>query len=134
MWDLTKRKRRRGFDETSSRGCAGEDSPKAEEKSSGWILRRALVLEDVGDVGDEYNYSPPADDTRITTGTRAARITQTQAGPLRAAYRVELELLVPPPIVNRAGTTPSSFRLILDSEFCGRPVRRQHQRSRPAES
>jgi len=66
-----------------------------EDKSSGWTVRGALMLEDVGDVGDEYNYSPPAADTRILGGTVPARVTAVFAGPLRTMYRIESELQVP---------------------------------------
>jgi alpha-mannosidase len=65
-----------------------------EEKATGWIVRRALALEDVGDVGDEYNYSPPGDDCRVTTSGRAS-ISRAHSGPLRASLHVEYELQVP---------------------------------------
>jgi len=66
-----------------------------EEKSSGWIVRGALTLEDVGDVGDEYNYSPPALDTRICRVSEPARITATRSGPLRTTYRIDAKLQLP---------------------------------------
>ncbi len=57
---------------------------------------RCGELEDVGDVGDEYNYSPPRNDRRLTSAdATAVRISRVQAGPVRAAFRVDLALCVP---------------------------------------
>ncbi len=66
------------------------------DKASGVTYHRVAAIEDVGDVGDEYNYSPPAADRRITSAD--ARVTATSrigGGPLRAGLRVELELPLP---------------------------------------
>jgi mannosylglycerate hydrolase len=66
------------------------------DKASGTAYHRAAALEDVGDVGDEYNYSPPASDCRLTTAdARVKGITRLAAGPLRATFRVDLELPLP---------------------------------------
>ena len=65
-----------------------------EEKATGRVIRRAATLEDVGDVGDEYNYSPPANDVHITT-SGPAEISRIVAGPLRAAFHFGYELQVP---------------------------------------
>jgi mannosylglycerate hydrolase len=66
------------------------------DKASGIAYHRAATLEDVGDVGDEYNYSPPADDRRVTSSdARSVGITRLAAGPLRASFRVDLELTLP---------------------------------------
>src|SRR5690606_26870851 len=37
------------------------------DKRSNTSYRRCAELEDVGDVGDEYTYSPPEEDRRITS-------------------------------------------------------------------
>jgi alpha-mannosidase len=66
------------------------------DKATGMTYHRAAALEDGGDVGDEYNYCPPATDRTVTNAqaqvTRAARVA---AGPLRATIRVDLELPLP---------------------------------------
>jgi alpha-mannosidase len=66
------------------------------DKASGVTYHRVAAIEDVGDVGDEYNYSPPATDARITSAdARVTRVSRLGGGPLRAGLRVELELPLP---------------------------------------
>jgi 2-O-(6-phospho-alpha-D-mannosyl)-D-glycerate hydrolase len=67
-----------------------------EDKRTGVRYERCGLLEDVGDVGDEYNYSPPAVDRRITSAdARTVRVTRVADGPLRTAFRIDAELLLP---------------------------------------
>ncbi len=81
------------------------------EKSTGTVFRGVGSIEDGGDVGDEYNYCPPPDDSVVTSLPRrslgeggslprrslgergAAR--RVCAGPLRVTFRIELELSLP---------------------------------------
>jgi mannosylglycerate hydrolase len=66
------------------------------DKKSGASYVNVLEFESVGDVGDEYNFSPPENDVRVTTrGARAALAEVTATGPLRSAMRVETVLQVP---------------------------------------
>ena len=66
------------------------------DKASGTTYSRVAALEDVGDVGDEYNYCPPAADRRVTNAdARVTATTRLSSGPLRAAFRVDLELSLP---------------------------------------
>ena len=66
------------------------------DKASGVTYHRVAAIEDVGDVGDEYNYSPPASDRRIASAdARVIATSRIGGGPLRAGLRVELELPVP---------------------------------------
>jgi mannosylglycerate hydrolase len=66
------------------------------DRASGVTYSRVAALEDVGDVGDEYNYCPPASDRLITSaGARVTAVTRLSAGPLRASFRVDLELALP---------------------------------------
>jgi mannosylglycerate hydrolase len=66
------------------------------DKTTGVTYRRVGSFEDVGDVGDEYNYCPPDVDGRVTSAdARVTRIARVSAGPLRASFRVELELPLP---------------------------------------
>jgi hypothetical protein len=57
---------------------------------------RCGALDDVGDVGDEYNYSPPENDRRFT-GSEATEVhvTRVHAGPVRASFRIDLTLNLP---------------------------------------
>jgi alpha-mannosidase len=74
----------------------GDGTVDVEDKRSGVRYSRCGELEDVGDVGDEYNYSPPASDRPITSanlvGVRVARV---DAGPLRASFRIDGSLPLP---------------------------------------
>jgi mannosylglycerate hydrolase len=66
------------------------------DKRRGLRYERVFTFEDVGDVGDEYNYSPPANDRRITS-TQAGNVSvrAVEGGPLVAALSIELTLPVP---------------------------------------
>jgi mannosylglycerate hydrolase len=66
------------------------------DKATGVTYHRAAALEDAGDVGDEYNYCPPASDRRVTNAeARVVAASRVTAGPLRATIRVDLELPLP---------------------------------------
>jgi mannosylglycerate hydrolase len=66
------------------------------DKATGVTCHRVAAIEDVGDVGDEYNYSPPASDRRITSAdARVTGLSRIGGGPLRAGLRVELDLSLP---------------------------------------
>jgi mannosylglycerate hydrolase len=57
---------------------------------------RCGAFEDAGDVGDEYTFSPPAGNLRITSDDATdVRVTRIHAGPLRAAFRIEFSLHLP---------------------------------------
>ena len=53
------------------------------------------VIEDSGDVGDEYNYSYPARDLIVRSGKTRVRVTVLERGPLRATLRVQATLRLP---------------------------------------
>jgi alpha-mannosidase len=54
------------------------------------------AIEDVGDVGDEYNYAPPPSDRFVTSAdARVTSVSRIGGGPLRAGLRVELDLPLP---------------------------------------
>src|SRR5207302_1346955 len=66
------------------------------DKATGVTYHRVAAIEDVGDVGDEYNYSPPATDRRVASAdARVTSLARIGGGPLRAGLRVELELPLP---------------------------------------
>lgn len=84
--------------------------------STGTCYPRCGALEDVGDVGDEYNYSPPADDRRVTSADAIdVKISQVQAGPVRVAFQIDYVLLLP--------SAASADRSARSSETTGTPVR-----------
>jgi alpha-mannosidase len=93
------------------------------EKATGVTYERAAALEDVGDVGDEYNYCPPASDRRVTNADASVTgISRVCAGALRATFRVDLELPLPlaagPGRTDRAAETvamPVSIQATLDA-------------------
>jgi alpha-mannosidase len=65
-------------------------------KATGAVYHRVALFEDVGDVGDEYNYCPPAADRRFTNAdARVLGIRRVHAGPLRATFAIDLELPLP---------------------------------------
>jgi mannosylglycerate hydrolase len=65
------------------------------DKTTGAVMRGLHVLEDGGDVGDEYNYSYPARDHVIRSNKGHARISQIERGPLRAKLRIALTMSIP---------------------------------------
>jgi mannosylglycerate hydrolase len=63
---------------------------------AGLVYRGCGGILDEGDVGDEYTYSPPANDRQVTDEDVASvRIARVHAGPLRTAYRIDRVLRVP---------------------------------------
>lgn len=74
----------------------GDGTLNVLDKASGLTYRRVLELEDVGDVGDEYTFSPPATDRRITSREASpATVTILSTGPLHNALRIETAIAVP---------------------------------------
>jgi alpha-mannosidase len=66
------------------------------DRRSGRFYGRVAEMESVGDVGDEYNYSPPRFDRRLTSrDAREVRVSTVAAGPLRGVLRVESTLEIP---------------------------------------
>jgi len=65
------------------------------DRTSGYSWKGLHLFEDGGDVGDEYNYSYPRKDRRLTSRSATARIRVLEHGPLRATLRCEMRLSVP---------------------------------------
>lgn len=94
------------------------------DKRTGVRYERCGELEDVADVGDEYNYSPPPSDRRITSADATdVRVTHTQSGALRTAFRIDLNLPLPAAITEdrsaRSATmvdTPITIELTLEAD------------------
>jgi len=74
----------------------GDGTFEVTDKKTGTTYHHVACLEDVGDVGDEYNYCPPAADRRVTNAdARVTRVSTVATGPVRTMLRVELELPLP---------------------------------------
>lgn len=65
------------------------------DKDTGRTYAGLHVIEDTEDVGDEYTYCPAAHSRTITSAASAADLIPLAAGPVRAEYRVEVELQLP---------------------------------------
>jgi len=65
------------------------------DKTTGVKYTKLNIFEDSGDVGDEYNYSYPPKDRWVNSNKGKARIKLIEKGPLRAALRVRLTMIVP---------------------------------------
>ena len=74
------------------------------DRRTGMRYARCGELEDVGDVGDAYNYSPPAADRRFTSADASdVHITRVHAGPVRSAFRIDFSLPLPVSASNDRG-------------------------------
>ena len=89
------------------------------DRKTGVTYRGVAALEDVGDVGDEYNYCPPATDRRVTNADAGVvSIGRAVDGPLRTTLRVELDLPVPraaEPDRARRSTSVVPLRVVVDA-------------------
>ncbi len=89
------------------------------DRRSGTRYARCAEFEDVGDVGDEYNYSPPASDKRITSADATdIRVARVHAGPVRTTFRVDAVLPLPIAASNdrharSADTVPTPVSLLV---------------------
>ncbi|MFX1564214.1 MAG: alpha-mannosidase, partial [Promethearchaeota archaeon] len=65
-------------------------------KSSGRNYHNLLTFEDMGDIGDEYNYCPPAKDNRIVSKQlRKSRLRLIEKGPIAVTWEITTDLPVP---------------------------------------
>ena len=65
------------------------------DKRSGEVYEGLAALEDGGDIGDEYDYSPPERDRVVTSRGARARFSVVESGPVYVRARVECSLRVP---------------------------------------
>jgi len=65
------------------------------DKATGEIYRNCNVLEDGGDVGDNYTYQAPTTDCLITNLVANDNFTVIEKGPIRATVRVDLDFALP---------------------------------------
>lgn len=65
------------------------------EKETGRLYQGLCFLEDSGDAGDEYNYSPPSHQEVITSHGGAAEVRAVERLPWKATLRVDLLLRLP---------------------------------------
>ena len=72
------------------------------DKSSGEVIENILSIENGGDAGDSYDYSPPVQD-RIVSSVETGRFeTQTQCGEFMQELTFDLEMKVPATLDERA--------------------------------
>ncbi len=64
-------------------------------KETGRLYKDLGIIEDMGDSGDEYNYSFPKYDVRITTKDTAAQIEMIDSSDISVTYRVQWILDIP---------------------------------------
>ena len=69
-------------------------------KATGKEYRNMGLLEDMGDSGDEYNYSYPDKDLRLTSESVKAKIELIRSAPWEAVFRVEYAMELPVSDVN----------------------------------
>ena len=77
------------------------------DKETGRLYQGLCFLEDSGDAGDEYNYSPPAHQEVITSHGGAAEVRAVERLPWKATLRVDLLLRLPKGLSgDRRGRSP----------------------------
>jgi mannosylglycerate hydrolase len=83
----------------------------------GVTLPLALALDDEGDAGDAYDFSPVPGDARRTTTTPDGPVVALARGPLHAALAFDLTLTIPEGLADdrrtRLGATPLTARVTL---------------------
>ena len=66
------------------------------DRRTGTQYAQCGEIEDTGDVGDEYTYSPPALNPRFgSEDAHDVRVTRVSTGPVRAAFRIDYMLRLP---------------------------------------
>jgi alpha-mannosidase len=74
----------------------GDGTFEVRDKHTAVMYHNVAALEDVGDVGDEYNYCPPRTDRRVSNAdARLVKVACVADGPLRKTLRAELDLPLP---------------------------------------
>jgi 2-O-(6-phospho-alpha-D-mannosyl)-D-glycerate hydrolase len=68
---------------------------KIKDKARGATFSGLNVFEDSGDVGDEYNYSYPRKDTRVSSTKSPWRVRLVEKGPLRVTLEMTGSMAVP---------------------------------------
>ena len=59
------------------------------------VFKELNLIEDSGDAGDEYNHSPPENNTVITSRRKSAKVEVIERGPVKATIKVALTLKLP---------------------------------------
>jgi len=70
-------------------------SLRVEDLRTGRVFKELNLIEDGGDAGDEYNYSPPENNMIITSRREPAKVEVIERGPVKATIRVSLTLKLP---------------------------------------
>ena len=78
------------------------------DKQSGALYQNMHLLEDSGDAGDNYNFSPPVNNRIITNQGQKARVSLIEKGPVRIVFRVETALELPVRTDGASGRSPDT--------------------------
>lgn len=65
------------------------------DKNTGTTYTGFNTFEDMGDVGDEYNYDPPKQDRVYSSGDLEAKVTPCTSGLARCTLKIEYDLMLP---------------------------------------
>jgi len=65
------------------------------DKTTGVVYAHLNTFQDLGDIGDEYTYCPPCNDSAVTSRECCGTLSLVEEGPVRATFKVELQLNVP---------------------------------------
>jgi mannosylglycerate hydrolase len=86
------------------------------DKATETSYRGFNIFEDVGDVGDEYNYSPPKHDKTYSSENLTARVTPCASGSAICTLKIEYDLMLPIGVDNDRQTR--STTLVSCPAFC----------------
>lgn len=85
-------------------------------KQTGYLYKKLLLFEDTGDAGDEYNYSPPVEDERVTSEGRKADVLPFHNGPLYASFKININMPIPHGLVkNNHSRSKRRGKLLISS-------------------
>ena len=68
---------------------------RVEDKRTGAIYEELNIFEDGGDIGDEYDYSPPAQDTIVESSNFKASVEVIEKGPYVATAKIRTVMEIP---------------------------------------
>ncbi len=75
------------------------------DKRSGRVYNNNNIYEDLGDVGESYNFRPVKDDVAITTANDVAKIWLAEQTDLSVTFGIENHIAIPVGAVNKLRTT-----------------------------
>ncbi len=131
---LGKSKAAEGAFKADAKGCETRDLKVAfsrngsftvTHKETGKTYPDQNLLEDSGDAGDEYNFSPPFQNRVFTSSSAKAKVILASSGPVGFLYKVNVEWSLPEELGRgRKGRSPkkahflASFEVFIPAEGC----------------